>query len=197
MKDIFSYRNCLIGFIILTTLLACLAISLTYIGLSTTSLILEKWGTFNQSKETAISEESSFFQSKGGFDSRRIALLAPYEAISINGKTWDIQLQLNSIAYQDWITDISHLDVIDCQFIVSVSHNSFFSGNRVEEVWFFISPNENIELGFEDQNQIKEFLYNKQIDHDLSTILDVNELYEKMLNNESIHWYPSEQQCDN
>ena len=58
----------------------------------------------------------AFFESTGGWDYRRIALIEPYQAVSIDRKTWTIGLQRDelSVRYQTlaYITNLK-LDVID------------------------------------------------------------------------------------
>lgn len=135
----------------------------------------------------------AFFESTGGWDYRRIALIEPYQAVSIDRKTWTIGLQRDelSVRYQTlaYITNLK-LDVIDKKFIVAYAPNTWLDGERVNEVWVVIIPKENIEKAFTNEEEFLAYLDDKGVDQ--PNLTDANELYKELGNKGYLEWFPEE-----
>jgi hypothetical protein len=132
----------------------------------------------------------AFFESTGGWDYRRIPLIAPYEAISISKETWGIGLETDSIRYQPSVSDITKLNVVNSRFIVTYSSNTSLAGELVDELWFIIIPEENIERGFTNEEDFLTYLKENNIDH--PNLVDVNELYDELVSKGYLEWFPEE-----
>jgi hypothetical protein len=132
----------------------------------------------------------AFFESTGGWDYRRIPLIEPYEAVNIVKETWGIGLETDSIRYQPSVSDITKLDVVNSKFILTYSLNTALEGERVDELWFIIIPEENIERGFTKEEDFLTYLKDKGIDH--PNLTDVSELYDELVNKGYLEWFPEE-----
>lgn len=134
--------------------------------------------------------QEAFYTSTGGADYRRIALIEPYQAISIDNKTWSIKLITSEIRYQPSVNDIEEIAVIDQKYIITHSLSTSYSGNRVNELWFVIVPATKVEKGFVSQTELLTFLQ-----FDVNTITSklspTNDLYAKLLQQGYLEWFPS------
>jgi hypothetical protein len=145
----------------------------------------------------------AFFKSTGGWDYRRIALIEPYQAVSIDGKTWSIYRAekygatptirvtggdelSQTLAY---VTNLK-LDVIDKRFIVAYAPNTWLGEEQVNEVWVVIIPEENIKKGFTHREEFLAYLDDKGIDQ--PNLTDANELYKELANKSYLEWFPEE-----
>jgi hypothetical protein len=131
----------------------------------------------------------AFFESGGGWDYIRIPLIEPYQALSADEKTWSISLKTDSYRYQFSI-DISELDVINSRFIATYCANCTLDGVQVDERWFIIIPEENIEIGFTKEEEFLTYLEDKGIDN--PNLTDVNELYDEFVDKGYLEWFPEE-----
>lgn len=133
----------------------------------------------------------AFFESSGGWDYRRIALIEPYQAVSIDRKTWTLGLERDelSVRYQTLvnITNLK-LDVIDKRFIVAYAPNTWLDGEQVNEVWVVIIPEENIEKAFTNEEEFLTYLKHRGIDQ--PNLIDANELYKELGNKGYLEWFP-------
>lgn len=145
----------------------------------------------------------AFFKSTGGWDYRRIALIEPYQAVSINGKTWSIyQAEKYSATptvrvtardeLSQTLADVTNLrlDVIDKRFIVAYAPNTWLGEEHVNEVWVVIIPEENIKRGFTIKEEFLAYLNEKGIEQ--ANLTDANELYEELANKGYLKWFPEE-----
>jgi hypothetical protein len=132
----------------------------------------------------------AFFESTGGWDYSRMALIEPYQARSVDNKTWSIGLRTDSIRYQGSVGKITKLNVIDKRLIVTYSLDTVLGGERVDELWFIIIPEENIEKGFLTEESFLAYLGDEGIDS--PNLTDVNELYEELVNKGYLEWFPEE-----
>ncbi len=145
----------------------------------------------------------AFFESSGGWDYRRIALIEPYQAVSIDRKTWLVyQAEKYSVTPTIRVTagdELSEtlayvtnlkLDVIDKRFIVAYAPNTWLDGERVNEVWVVIIPKKNIEKGFTNEEEFLAYLDDQGIDY--PNLTDANELYKELGNKGYLIWYPEE-----
>lgn len=145
----------------------------------------------------------AFFKSTGGWDYKRIALIEPYQAVSIDRKTWSIYRAVRygatptihvtggdelsqTLAY---VTNLK-LNVIDKRFIVAYAPNTWLGEERVNEVWVVIIPEENINKGFTDKKEFLAYLDDKGIDQ--PNLTDANELYKELANKGYLEWFPEE-----
>ncbi len=131
----------------------------------------------------------AFFESRGGWDYRRIPLIEPYQAISSDKETWTISLKTDSIRYQFSIGP-TKLDVVNNRFVIIYAPNAALGGERFNEVWFIIIPEENTEIGFTKEEDFLTYLKDKGIDN--PNLTDVNELYEELVNKGYLEWFPKE-----
>jgi len=128
-----------------------------------------------------------FFESTGGWDYRRIALIEPYQAVSVDKEMWGVDLKTDSFRYQTSVR-ATKLDVIDTRFIVTYSSNTTLEGKWVDELWFVIIPEESIEVGFTEEEKFLTYLKDNGIDN--PNLTDVNELYEELINKGYLEWFP-------
>ncbi|HTK03387.1 MAG TPA: hypothetical protein VL401_01295, partial [Alphaproteobacteria bacterium] len=133
-------------------------------------------------------DDKSFFTSMGGLDYRRIALIKPYQATSIDKNTWSIELFTNSVRYQTSINNIEDIAVINQKYIVTHSPNTLYAGNRVKELWFVITPETKIEKGFVDQDELQKYLKSENIP--TPEFVKVNDLYSKLVKQGYLEWFP-------
>jgi hypothetical protein len=129
----------------------------------------------------------AFFESTGGWDYRRIGLIEPYQAVSIDKETWRIDLETDSTRHQFSVA-AEKLDVVDGRFIIVYSANTIFEGERVDELWFIIIPDQRIEKGFTEEEEFLTYLNGKGIDD--PNLRDVNELYTELINKGYLEWFP-------
>jgi len=131
----------------------------------------------------------AFFEATGGWDYRRIALIEPYQDVSLDKETWAIGLKTNSIRYQPSIR-ITKLDVVNNRFIITYAPDASLGGERVNELWFVIIPEEKLEKGFTKHEEFLTYLRDKGINN--SNLSDVNELYSELVNKGYLEWFPEE-----
>jgi hypothetical protein len=131
----------------------------------------------------------AFFESGGGWDYRRIPLIEPYQAISSDKETWTIDLRTDSIRYQYSIGP-TKLDVVNDKFIIIYALNAALGGERFNEVWFVIIPEENNEIGFTKEEEFLTYLEDKGIAN--PNLTDVNKLYDEFVNKGYLEWFPEE-----
>jgi hypothetical protein len=129
----------------------------------------------------------AFFESTGGWDYGRIALIEPYQAVSVDDKTWSINLRTRSIQYQYTVT-VTKLDVIDRKAIVTYAPNATLAGEQAAHVWFVIIPSENVERGFTDKADFSAYLTHSGIP--APNLTAANAVYQDLLANGSLPWFP-------
>ncbi len=135
----------------------------------------------------------AFFKSTGGWDYRRIALIEPYQAVSIDKKTWTVGLEKDklSVRFQS-LVDITNLkiDVIGKKVIVAYAPNTWLDGERVKEVWVVIIPEEDLEKAFTSEEEVLTYLKNRGINQ--PNLIDANELYKEYGDRGYLKWFPEE-----
>jgi hypothetical protein len=132
---------------------------------------------------------TGFFESGGGWDYRRIALIEPYQAINSNRQTWRINTKTDSIEFQISIV-VTKLDVVNNRFIITYAPDAPLGGKRVNELWFVIIPDENIEKGFSNEEEFLAYLAEKNIS--TPNLRDIDELYEELRRKGYLEWFPDE-----
>lgn len=132
---------------------------------------------------------NTFYSKTTGFDYRRLPLLKPYEAMSINQKTWSIKLQLHSLRYQPSINDITQLG-ISGEVIVSYSKDTLLEGESVADAWFIIIPANSIERGFSDYASMTAFLGEKR--KAIPDLKDADQYYKTFIDGDRLDWFPLE-----
>ena len=141
---------------------------------------------------TASSHEqpsgTAFFESPGGLDYKRIALIEPYQAIDIGDGRWSVDLQTESIRYQDSVNDITKLNVISGTVIVTYSPDTLFAGEHVSDLWFVIIPDTKVESGFMGKGEFLDYLAGMGIDD--PGLVSADALYEEMINKGYLEWFP-------
>ena len=133
---------------------------------------------------------TAFFESPGGFDYKRIALIEPYQAIDIGDGRWSVDLQTESIRYQDSVNDITKLNVISGTVIVTYSPDTLFAGEHVSNLWFVIVPGMNVERGFTDEDEFLDYLNGMGIGD--PRLVSVDALYEELVNKGYLEWFPDD-----
>ncbi len=131
---------------------------------------------------------TAFFESPGGLDYKRIALIAPYQAIDIGDGRWSVALQTDSIRYYDSVNDITKLNVISGTVIVTYSSDTLFAGEHVSELWFVIIPGLNVERGFTERDEFLDYLKSMGIDD--PGLVSASALYEELVNQGYLEWFP-------
>jgi hypothetical protein len=130
-----------------------------------------------------------FFASRGGWDYRRIALIEPYHAIDTNSndETWIIESIIDSPTYSS-SASATKLNVINNKYIVTYVPNDVLEGERFDEVWVIIIPDENVEEGFSSEEEFVAYLKDRGIDQ--PNLTSVNKLYEELKEKGSLEWFP-------
>ena len=175
-------------FVVIAILLVCL--SCLIFCLFAVAFLVQLFDRITTSPSD-LSGQKTFYTSTGAADYRRMALIEPYQAISINGSTWSVELFTGAIRYQPSVNDIEEIAVIDQKYIITHSLNTLYSGNRVNELWFVIVPATKVEKGFVSQADLLTFL---QLDVTTVTskLSQGNDLYAKLLQQGYLEWFPSE-----
>jgi hypothetical protein len=128
-----------------------------------------------------------FFDSTGGWDYRRMALIEPYDATNTNKYApWAIGLK--TIPPSGSAAEATKLNVIDKKYIIAYAPDSVLNYERVEEVWFVIIPAENIEQGFATEAEFLAYLSYRGVEQ--PELRDVEELYQELLKNGYLDWFP-------
>lgn len=128
-----------------------------------------------------------YFESTGGWDYRRIALIEPYDARNTNNeKPWGVRLQ--PLSPSGSAAEATKLDVVDKKYIVMYAPNSVLNGKRIDEVWFVIIPAEKITQGFATEAEFLSYLSERGIPE--PNMRDVNELYEELIYTGYLPWFP-------
>jgi hypothetical protein len=128
-----------------------------------------------------------FFESSGGWGYRRIPLIDPYQAVSINEGMWMIELRTDS-RFQSTVANIEKLNVVNNSHIVSYSTNALVRGERVDELWSIIVPDEGIEMGFTEEHEFLAYLESSGIDE--LHLIDVDDLYKELVDEGYLEWFP-------
>jgi hypothetical protein len=135
----------------------------------------------------------TFYTSIGGSDYRRMALIEPYYALSIDKTSWSIELLTDSIRYQPSVNDIRSLAVMDRRYIVTYSTDTLYAGSRVSELWFVIAPEKRIERGFISQADLLAWL-EAEAGIRFIWLSDANALYTTLIEQGSLPWFPEAEQ---
>ncbi len=131
-----------------------------------------------------------FFESAGGSDYRRIALIEPYQAINTNNdESWTVSSTVHSSSYS-FSASATKLNVINNKYIITYSPNDVLEGKRFDEVWFVAIPEENVEEGFTNEEEFLAYLKEKGID--TPNLQSVNELYDEYRYKGYLEWFPDE-----
>ena len=130
-----------------------------------------------------------FFESGGGWDYRRIALIEPYEARSIDKETWLIGSKVDSTRYQSSIL-VTELDVVEGRYIITYAPDALLGGEQFADVWFVIIPEENVEEGFSTEESFLAYLEDRGIER--PDLIDVNQLYQEFVDKGYLEWFPEE-----
>jgi hypothetical protein len=131
----------------------------------------------------------AFFESVGGWDYRRIALIEPYQAVSVDGETWEMELRTDSYRYQTSVR-VTRLSVISDRYIITYTPNTTLEGERVNELWFIVIPEDDVEVGFTNEEVFLAYLNDIGIGE--PGLVDVNELYEELVSRGYLEWFPEE-----
>ena len=133
-----------------------------------------------------------FFDSTGGWDYRRMALIEPYDAMNTNNDgPWLIGLETITPGSS---AEATKLNVIDKKYIIAYAPDSVLNYERVEEVWFVIIPAENFEQGFATEAEFLAYLSYRGVEQ--PEIRDVEELFQELLKNGYLDWFPEEYKSD-
>ena len=184
-----ALRKAPIGTIAIVPFIGLIDVTITVISML---FILTSCGTFVDDLTDSADIQPTgvaFFESTGGWDYRRIPLIEPYQAVSSDKKTWTIDLKTDSIRYQYSVSS-TKLDVINDRFIITYAPNAALRGERFNEVWFVIVPEENIEKGFAKEEEFSAYLKDNGIDN--PNLTDANKLYEELVTNGYLEWFPEE-----
>lgn len=143
----------------------------------------------------------AFFESTGGWDYRRIALIEPYQLVSIDKKTWSLstteKYNVTSTAsvtgkYKLFRTlnDAKKLkfDVVDKKFIVIYASKTWLGEEWASEVWVVIIPAKNVEIAFINQVEFLTYLEQQGINQVNLTHPEV--LYRELVKKGRLDWYP-------
>ncbi len=180
-------KKMLLGLVSLVVVISCICLLISFVIASRFFIRLLDDATKSYDVQPV---GTSFFDDKGGQDYRRMALIQPYQAISINKDTWRIELKTNSIRYQDSIHDITMLTVLDDGTIITYAFDTLFGGEPVKELWFIIIPTEGVERGFTTDEEFTTYLKEKGIEN--QNLIDANLLYDELLNDEQPSWFPND-----
>lgn len=97
-----------------------------------------------------------FYTEMGEWDSARIPLLKPYEAVIVNKKHgWIINLE--GFDGDTGFQNVKKANVIDSTILV-YSTNTILHGIDVREAWHIIIPSKNIEKGFGSHQEYSKYL---------------------------------------
>lgn len=145
----------------LTALLACMGA----VGLSLLAIVAVVGVQFfvtlldEVTASTDIPPDSpAFYQDPGGWDFRRIPLIAPYQALSIDDQTWYVELKTNAIRYQYSAGAIDQIAVVDQTLIVLHSATTPANATTPTERWTVIVPAEAYEQSFTDPQAFLDYL---------------------------------------
>jgi len=127
-----------------------------------------------------------FFESSGRWDYRRIPLINPYQVVSVDEGMWIIELRTE---FQP-VINIEKLNVVNNSHIVSYSTNALVRGERVNELWSIIVPDEEIEMSFTEEHKFLAYLESSGIDE--LDLVDVDDLYEELVDKGYLEWFPEE-----
>lgn len=132
----------------------------------------------------------AYFESYGGWDYSRIALVEPYSATSIDKdqKIWNVQLSPKSVRSmpQVWV---SKMDVIDQQVILLYAAGEHpFRGDDTRDEWYVIIPSQNIEKQFFNEQDFMSYLGTKGITK--INMRDGQDLFQELVAKGCLEWYP-------
>ncbi|MBO2010918.1 hypothetical protein [Hymenobacter negativus] len=84
--------------------------------------------------------EDPFYRSTGGFDSQRLPLLAPYEAISINRRDgWIVKLFSDSGAVSS-VFHAQRMAICQAKLYLAAKGVNYVRGSEVSALWVVLAP---------------------------------------------------------
>jgi len=134
-----------------------------------------------------------FYSSTGEWDSIRIPLIKPYEAVSIQGSdSWYInllELQKTGILYIS-VPDIQKIAVMNDVILAYTSYEPDHSENMGDRVlyWFVIIPSMKIETGFNNEGNFLKYIQ----EHGIYDIIweSPDSIYQRFGKSGCLEWIP-------
>lgn len=134
-----------------------------------------------------------FYSSSGDWDSIRIPLIKPYEAISI-GSGWNIQLHVSPLDKEIyWYINLSNVENIAVENNVIMVYTRYRQ-DVVEEAgqkvlyWFVIIPDKRIETGFDNEDDFLRYIQKYGVSEVAWESPDT--LYQRFLHTGCLKWIP-------
>ncbi len=134
-----------------------------------------------------------FYSSSGDWDSIRVPLIKPYEAISI-GSGWNIQLHISPLDKEIyWYINLSKVEKIVVENNVIMVYTRY-KQDVVEEAgqkelyWFVIIPDEKIETGFDNEADFLRYVREFNINN--VSWESPDDLHQRFLHSGCLEWIP-------
>jgi hypothetical protein len=92
------------------------------------------------SEQQVVLTEDPFYHSTGGFDSQRLPLLKPYEAIRINRRDgWIIKLFSDSSTVSS-VFNVRRIAILQDKIYVAAKGVNYVRGSEVSALWVLLTP---------------------------------------------------------
>ena len=142
-------------------------------------------------------ENLPFYKNSGDIDSMRIPLIEPYKAVRLNnGNTWSVDLIIppenKEIYYYLEISDVEKIAVENNLIMV---YSSYVSPSIVTSIgekvlhWFVIIPSQNIETGFETEEEFLSYIHSFGVEQPVW--IDIDEAYKQFIKTGCLYWIPN------
>jgi hypothetical protein len=134
-----------------------------------------------------------FYSSSGDWDSIRVPLIKPYEAISI-GSGWNIQLHISPFDKEIyWYINLSKVEKIAVEnnvIMVYTRHKQDVVEEAGQKVlyWFVIIPAEKIETGFDNEDDFLRYVREFNINN--VSWESPDDLHQMFLHSGCLEWIP-------
>ena len=129
----------------------------------------------------------SFYTKKGGWDTRRIPLVKPYECVTTDrGANWLV----HTPNYCDEL--INKINVIDGIIIGKCDLNCVKQNTLQQKIctWFFIIPDKRFKAEFKSEKMFLDSL--SKITNQKVVFRNVDEVYQQFCDKDYLEWFPDE-----
>jgi hypothetical protein len=126
-------------------------------------------------------QDDFYTRSNASWDASRLPLVRPYELLRLNGsKEWEMNLR----KIPGSVSNIKEVSVFQ-NIIMIHSGETYCNNAKVEEAWFVIIPEKDIEKGFEKKEGYDKYL---SLLHVISTLYNADTVYGFFQRNKKINW---------
>lgn len=137
-------------------------------------------------------QTDSFYAKSSGFDYRRLPLIKPYEAISTNKETWDVQFHVKGKKYPEtYVTGVINVKKVAVQngvLMLFTPDSNFITEGLPIYQWFVVIPEKQVEKGFETEQEFLDYL--KGIGMEKPEMKDIDTLHDQFEKTKCLDWIP-------